>query len=115
VADRHPPGPLLSEREIARAEAEELAWRELVRDELRSLRTAIALLGVLAAVALGIAVWALLSAESGGERRAVSAARVAALERRLDALQTDVERTPSSAAIVSLPSNSAGNVRTAGS
>ena len=98
-----PPRPLLNEREIARAEAEELAWRELVLDQLRSLRTGMMVLGALALVALGIALWALLGDDSGsGQRGGVSAARVAALERQVEEIRSDIERTPSSAAIASL-------------
>ena len=98
-----PPGPPLSEREIARAEAEELAWRELVRDQLRSLRTGMMVLGALALVALGIALWALLGDDSGSERRGgASSARVVALERQVEQIRSDIERTPSSAAIASL-------------
>jgi L-alanine-DL-glutamate epimerase-like enolase superfamily enzyme len=97
------PGPLLSEREIARAEAEELAWRDLVRDQLRSLRTGMMVLAPLALVALGIALWALLGDDSGSARRSgVSAARVVALERQVEKIRSDIESRPSSAAIASV-------------
>ena len=45
---------------------EDPLWREEVLDSLRSLRTAVALLGVLALVAVGVAVWALLSSDDDG-------------------------------------------------
>jgi hypothetical protein len=85
-------------QDIVRAGADELAWRELIHDDLRSLRTRVAIVTVLAVAALGVAVWALLGDDSGGARRdGASAARVAALARRVDAVQAAVERTPSSA------------------
>jgi septal ring factor EnvC (AmiA/AmiB activator) len=89
----------LTERELARAEGDELAWRQLVLDRLGSLRTGLVVLGVLAVAALGIALWALLDVRSSGD---VSAARVRSLERRVDRLQTEVRSTPSSAALTSL-------------
>jgi uncharacterized protein HemX len=88
----------LTERELARAEADELAWRELVRDQLHSLRTGLVVLAVLAVVALGIALWALLSVQTTD----VSAARVRSVERRLERIQTEVRDTPSSAALTSV-------------
>jgi uncharacterized protein HemX len=88
----------LTERELARAEADELAWRELVRDQLHSLRTGLVVLAVLAVVALGIALWALLSVQTTD----VSAVRLRSVERRLERIQTEVRDTPSSAALTSV-------------
>lgn len=58
------------EREVAAAPEEELYWREALLDRLRSLRTAVVLLGIVAVAAVGVALWALLSAdrEGGGGR-----------------------------------------------
>jgi septal ring factor EnvC (AmiA/AmiB activator) len=89
----------LRERELARSDADELAWRELLHDQLRSFRTGLVVLGVLAVAALGIALWALLTVQSSGD---VSAARVRRLERRVDRIQTEVRSTPSSATLASL-------------
>jgi TolA-binding protein len=76
---------------VSEADApDEPAWRDLVRDELRSLRTSVLLLGVLGVVALGIAVWALVDDDSGGGPSDVSPTRVVALERRVDDLRSDV-------------------------
>jgi uncharacterized protein HemX len=88
----------LTERELARAEADELAWRELVRDQLHSLRTGLVVLAVLAVVALGFALWALLSVQTTD----VSAVRLRSLERRVERIQNEVRDTPSSAALTSL-------------
>lgn len=100
---RHPAVPLAGEREPARADADELAWRELVHDQLRSLRTGLILLGVLAVAALGLGLWALLTAQSVDQSRvAVQAARVHELERRVDAIQTTVARAPTAADVAAL-------------
>jgi polyhydroxyalkanoate synthesis regulator phasin len=94
---RHPTVPL------ARADADELAWRELVHDQLRSLRTGLLLLAVLAVAAFGIGLWALLTAESVDRSRAgVQAARVRELERRVDAIQSAVARAPTAADLAAL-------------
>ena len=74
-----------------------------MRDELRSLRLGLALVGVLAAAAIGVALWALLDAQADEQRRAgASAAQVRALERRVDALRADVARAPSSSEVAEL-------------
>jgi polyhydroxyalkanoate synthesis regulator phasin len=100
---RHPAVPLAGERELARAEADELAWRELLHDQLRSLRTGLILLGVLAVAALGLGLWALLTAESVDQSRvAVQASRVRELERRVDAIQRTAARAPSAGDIAAL-------------
>src|ERR671917_335898 len=90
-------------RDVARLGADQLAWRELLHDELRSLRRWTAMLAAVAMVALGIAVVALLTGDSGGERRgSASAERVAALERKLDDIHETFERTPLSGAVASV-------------
>ena len=96
-------GEVPAPSDVTRVGVDELAWRELLHDELRALRRRTALLAAVAVVALGIAALALLSGDSGGERRGgASAARVAALERRLDDIRATVERTSASGAIASL-------------
>jgi peptidoglycan hydrolase CwlO-like protein len=73
-------------------------WREEVHDNLRSLRTAVAMLGVLAVIAAGLAVWALVTAnqDEGGGSTGASPARVSALEDKVDELESELERVPSS-------------------
>jgi peptidoglycan hydrolase CwlO-like protein len=72
-------------------DADELLFREEVRDRLRSLTTSVALLAVLAAAALGVAIWALLSNQDSGTTSGASVSRVAALEDRVDALAAKVD------------------------
>ena len=72
---------------MAYADAEELRFREEVRDRLRSLKTTVVLLAVLAVVALGVAIWALLSSQDSGETQGASASRVSALEDQVDELE----------------------------
>ena len=79
------------EREVYTDDA---AWRQEIVDRLGSLRTAVALLGVLAAAAFGVGLYALLSDEDTSEgdgRRGASPARVADLEERVDRLESQVE------------------------
>jgi polyhydroxyalkanoate synthesis regulator phasin len=100
---RHPAVPLAGERAWRRAEVDELAWRDLVRDQLRSLRTGLIVLGVLAVAACGLGLWALLKAESVDQNRvAVQAARIHDLERRVDAIQGTVARAPTAGDVTAL-------------
>jgi peptidoglycan hydrolase CwlO-like protein len=71
--------------------ADELMFRQEVRDRLRTLATSVALLAVLAALALGVAIWALLSSDDGGDTRAASVSRVRALEDHVDQLDADLQ------------------------
>jgi uncharacterized protein HemX len=93
--------PRTAEHNVAyTTSADELAWRELIHDQLRSLRTGMVLLGVLAVAALGIALWGLLTAQSErNDRQAVSVARARSIERRIDRLEARVERLPSAAEV----------------
>jgi archaellum component FlaC len=92
-----PTRPAAAEPRVAYTEADDVAWRELLLDRFRSLRTAVALLGVVAVAALGVALWALLSEqdEGGGDRGGASASSVSRLEDRVDELESAVERAPS--------------------
>jgi uncharacterized protein HemX len=80
---------------VAYADAEELRFREDVRDRLRSLTTAVALLAVLAVAALGVAIWALLSSQDSGDTQGVSVSRVSALEKQVDDLEAEVNNAAS--------------------
>lgn len=61
-----------------------------LRDRLRSLRTALALVGVLAAAALGVALWTLLSEDEEGDGRGASPQRVNRLQDRVATLEERV-------------------------
>ena len=93
-----PPGPpRVREREVYAED--DGSWLEELRDQLRSLRTAVLLLGVLAVAALGVAAWALLSEnddENAGQTpQGASKARVSDLEERVDDLETRTSNAPS--------------------
>ena len=93
------PARPVREREVV-VEDVEPAWVREVLDRLRSLRTALAFVGVLAAAALGVALWALLSQEEEGDaRRGASIDRVSRLEDRVDELERDTDRAPSRDAV----------------
>jgi peptidoglycan hydrolase CwlO-like protein len=76
---------------VAYTDADELRFREEMRDRLRSISTAVALLAVLAVAALGVAIWALLSKQDNGGTRGASVSRVSTLENRVDTLATKVD------------------------
>jgi peptidoglycan hydrolase CwlO-like protein len=67
--------------------------RAALLEELQSLKRTLALIGVIAIAALGVALWALLSQEddSGGDAGGASSERVSGLEDRVDTLEGDVE------------------------
>jgi peptidoglycan hydrolase CwlO-like protein len=77
--------------EPAYVDAEELVFRQEVRDRLRSLSTTVALLAVLAVAAIGVAIWALLSSQDSGSTQGASVSRVSALEDKVDQLAADVK------------------------
>ena len=62
-----------------------------LRDRLRSLQTALTLVGLLAAVALGVALWTLLSEKEETDRRGASPERVSRLQERVSALEDRVD------------------------
>lgn len=83
------PAQPIREREVVTSHELEPAWVEEVLDRLRSLRTAVGLLAVVAVAALGVALWALLTQEEEGDaRRGASAERVSDLEDRVDDLES---------------------------
>ena len=61
-----------------------------LRDRLRSLQTALAFVGVLAAAALGVALWTLLSEDEEGDGRGASPQRVSRLQDRVATLEERV-------------------------
>ena len=66
--------------------------RAALLDELRSVKRTLALVGVIAIVALGVALWALLEQQDdGGDAQGASNERVSRLEDRVDTLEGDVE------------------------
>ena len=72
-------------------------WLEELRDQVRSLRTAVVLFGILTVVTLGIAAWALLAKQDDGAsttRRGVSPSRVTDLEGRVSDLESRVRSAP---------------------
>lgn len=81
-------------------------WMARLEDRLSSLRTAVALVGVLAAIALGLALVELLSDddEAGGDRGA-SPARVDGIEDRLDKVDERLENRVTSGDLSDLRSN----------
>ena len=79
---------------------DDLAWREVMRDRIRSLRTAVALLGLLALAALAVAGYALLTQEEEVDaKRGASNQRVSALDDRVDKLESDVDDAPSKGSV----------------
>ena len=85
-----PPPGTPREREIITEEP--AGVREALLDELRSLKRTLAIVGVVAIAALGVALWALLSQEEEGDaQRGASNERVSQLEDRVDSLENDVE------------------------
>lgn len=62
-----------------------------LRDRLRSLQTALAFVGVLAAAALGVALWTLLSEDEEGDGRGASPQRVNRLQDRVATLEERVD------------------------
>ena len=84
------PAQPLREREVVTSDEVEPVWAQEMRDRLRSLRTAVALLGVLAVAALGVALWSLLSQEEEGDsQRGASQERVRDLDERVEDLESE--------------------------
>ena len=86
-----PPARVGVEREVA-APVEDPYRTELLLDQLRSLRTALAIVGVLAVVALAVAVYAVLTKDEVSDAGAgASSQQVAELSDRVDDLEADVK------------------------
>jgi septal ring factor EnvC (AmiA/AmiB activator) len=85
-----PPG---RQREVVSVQSEAMLWHQEVRDRLRSLTTAVTLVGLLAVVALGIALWVLLVDPQ--DERGASVSRVGELEERVQRLESGLERSAS--------------------
>lgn len=84
------PAQPMREREVVMSDELEPAWVQDMRDRLRSLRAAVALLGVLAVAALGVAVWSLLTQEEEGDaQRGASQERVRDLEQRVEDVESE--------------------------
>ena len=64
---------------------------EELADRLRSLRTALALVSLLAVVALGVGIWALLKDSDDRDRTGASPERVSQLEERTDELERELD------------------------
>ena len=73
-----------------------------LRDKLRSLQTALALVGVLAAAALGVALWTLLSEDEEGDRRGASPQRVDRLQERVEKLEDRVDDRATKSSVAGL-------------
>ena len=89
--DPIPPQPP-PRREVVYTDAEELRFREDIRDRLRSLTTAVVVIGVLSVIALGVALWALLSQndENTGGGNFASKSSVQSLRSEVDDLSDQV-------------------------
>ena len=99
-----PTGPAepLREREVVIAEPDPV-WVQEVLGRLRSLRTWVALVGVLALAALGVGLSALLTQEEEADaRQSASLERVQELESRVGALESETEDAASEDAIKGL-------------
>jgi hypothetical protein len=94
------PAQPIREREVVTGHELEPAWVEEVLDRLRSVRAAVALLGVVAVAALGVALWALVTQEEEGDaRRGASSERVGDLEDRVDDLESEMRDAASGDAV----------------
>jgi outer membrane murein-binding lipoprotein Lpp len=100
--DPLPPPTGVREREVVAEEPG--VERAAVLDEVRSLKTATAIIGVISILALGAALWALLDndGDSGRDATGASNERVSDLEQRVDRLENDVEDTASDKAVSEL-------------
>ncbi len=67
------------------------AWPERVEDQIRNLKQLLAVVGVLALIAVGVALWALLGEDE--DSGSASAERVARLDDRVDQLEKEVGDT----------------------
>jgi uncharacterized coiled-coil protein SlyX len=97
------PRRAVRDREVVVGGEHEAAWAVAILERLRSLRTAVALVGVLAVAALAVGLWVLLSEDADDDgQRGASPARVAELEDRVDALESDVRDAASGDAVAAV-------------
>ena len=97
-----PQAPVAVRATPEQAAAEEAAWRQEVLDRFGALRTGLILVGLLAAAALALSLYSLLSDEdtsAGDGRRGASPSRVAALERKVDDLDQQVDGRATKASV----------------
>jgi outer membrane murein-binding lipoprotein Lpp len=86
-----PPARVVDERVVA-PPVEDPYRTELLLDQLRSLRTGLAIVGLVAVAALGVALYTLLTKDEGSDTKAgASQAEVSSLADRVDALESDVK------------------------
>ena len=83
--------PPAVERDVAYADPDAAVTRAAVLDDLRSLKRLLALVGVLALAALGLALYALLAEDEEGDGRGASRTSVRQLDTRVDELESRVE------------------------
>jgi gas vesicle protein len=93
------PAEPVREREVVTTEPGP-GWEQEILDRLRSLRTGLALVGVLATAALGVGLWALLSQEEEGDaQQGASRERVQSLENQVDELESQTEDAASQSSV----------------
>jgi hypothetical protein len=89
--------PQAPEREVVRTTepvVDDVAWRQELLDRIGALRTGLVLVGLLAAAALGLTIYHMLTDEdqSGNDgTRGASSTRVTQLENRVDDLESEVD------------------------
>src|SRR3954471_16770760 len=102
------PPPRVREREDLPAD-DDGAWLAELHDQIRSLKTAVVLLGVLAVAALAVAAWALFANNDDNNNAqptpsGASSARVSQLEDRVGSLESQMKDVPSKSAVSDLRS-----------
>ena len=76
-----------------------------LRDRLRSLQTALAFVGVLAAIALGVALWSLLSEDEPSGAQSASPERVDRLQDRVATLEEQMDQRATKSSVADLRSD----------
>ena len=83
-----PRQPVAAEPVVARdVAAVDPAWMARIEDQIRSLKSMMALIGVIALAALGLALYELLRDDDDGDRTGASRERVAQIDERVDRLE----------------------------
>ena len=86
------PTPPVVHREVEVLEEDPAVSRAAILDDLRSLKRAVALLGVLAVAALGVGLWALLTQEEESDaQRGATREGLADVRERVERVENDVE------------------------